>query len=331
MKINTDSIRKIIHTEYGFPILSIEPLNLGYDANTMVFKILSSGQQAYFLKIRSKYFSVSCNILFWLSQNAGLTNIINPIETLDKKLYVKTPSAYFMVYPYINGKSGLDLALTKDQFIEFGRFLKKLHSEKIPNRYFETIPADNCGDQYIEMTKNIGMIKKYLKSHKKILREDNIILDFFAALETYQNKISEIISYLENTVNEISCKNLCVCHGDIHAGNLLIDKNNFYVVDWDTMILAPKEKDLMYIGGGIGSKWTKDADIENFYKGYGREDEVNKNLLKYYRCKRIIRDIYYFTGKITDIKYENEKRSDCLIMFKNLFEPGNAAEMALKA
>jgi hypothetical protein len=42
-----------------------------------------------------------------------------------------------------------------------------------------------------------------------------------------------------------------LCHSDIHAGNILIDVNDdFYIVDWDNPILAPKEHDLMFIGGG---------------------------------------------------------------------------------
>jgi spectinomycin phosphotransferase len=135
---------------------------------------------------------------------------------------------------------------------------------------------------------------------------------------------------LENTINNISCENICLCHGDIHAGNLLFGENGLYIVDWDTLVLASKEKDLMYIGGGIGNKWNKNDDIENFYKGYGQEIEIDKKLIKYYRCKRIIQDIYYFIKEINDLKYSNERRNICLGIFKNQFEPDNVVELALK-
>ena len=47
-----------------------------------------------------------------------------------------------------------------------------------------------------------------------------------------------------------------VCHFDIHAGNILIDDDgSLYIVDWDDPILAPKERDLMYIGGGLLGGW----------------------------------------------------------------------------
>jgi spectinomycin phosphotransferase len=203
--------------------------------------------------------------------------------------------------------------------------LYKLHSVKLPNDYLKIIPVDKYNRGYIEM------IKKYLKKYKRTSYNDSIIMDFITALELNQSTINEIIYYLESTVNEISCENICLCHGDIHAGNLLFGENDLYIVDWDTLVLASKEKDLMYIGGGIGNKWNTNDDIEYFYKGYGQEIEIDRNLIKYYRCKRIIQDIYYFIKEINDLKYSNERRKICLGIFKSQFEPNNVVEIALKA
>jgi len=86
----------------------------------------------------------------------------------------------------------------------------------------------------------------------------------------------------------------------------------------------------MYIGGGIGKKWSNDEDIKNFYKGYSHENETDKMLLKYYRCKRIIQEIYYFNKEILDLNYGNERRNGCLGIFNSFFEPCNVVEMALK-
>jgi spectinomycin phosphotransferase len=325
MKLSTNNIKEIIQKEYGFSIAGIEKLDLGFDANTMVFKVSSTEQKDYFLKIRSKYFSESCiSVPFWLSKKFGLANIINPIETMDKKLYVKKSSSYIMMYPYITGKSGWDVTLTKEQFIEFGRFMYKLHSVKLPNDSLESIPMDKYNRKHIET------VKKYLKNHKRQRSNDSVIMDFNTALETNQSAINEIIYYLENTVNETSREKICLCHGDINAGNLLFNENDLYIVDWDTLVLASREKDLMYIGGGIGNKWNNNDDIEYFYKGYGREIEIDKKLIKYHRCKRIIQDIFYFVKEINELKYGNERRNDVLRVFKSLFESKNVVEMALK-
>lgn len=54
----------------------------------------------------------------------------------------------------------------------------------------------------------------------------------------------------------------------------------FYLVDWDDPIMAPKERDLMFIGGGVGNVWNRSHEEELFYEGYGKVD-VNPVLLAY--------------------------------------------------
>jgi spectinomycin phosphotransferase len=165
---------------------------------------------------------------------------------------------------------------------------------------------------------------KYRNSVKKILKEtrnesNNIIINFFDVLKENERIIIEMIDCLEKISSELGkkSKRTCLCHGDIHAGNLLINKDSFYIIDWDTIILAPKEKDLMFIGGDIGNKWKKDEEIEYFYKGYGKELKIDINLIKYYRYERIIQDIYEFHQQIMNIETNEEERKKALNYLKN--------------
>ena len=321
-----ENILKIIEKEYGISISNIEQLNIGFDGNTMVYKLLSFDEKTYFLKIRSEIFcESSLNIPFWLSNNYGIKELINPIETIDKKLYVEKSSQYIILFPYISGISGWDKDLTKEQFIDFGKFMKTLHSAKYPEEYLNSIQIEEYNPKYREM------VKSYLSNLNGQIYSDTIILEFFNALEINQNAIKELLNYLNMAVNNIlnDRQTLCLCHGDIHAGNIFIEKNNFYVVDWDTIIMAPKERDLMFIGGGIGDKWNTKEEISYFYKGYGEETMVNIELIKYYRCERIIQDIYEFYQEIIGTKYDVEKRKLCLKHFKSQFEPKNVVEISL--
>ena len=90
-----------------------------------------------------------------------------------------------------------------------------------------------------------------------------------------------------------------MCHADIHAWNLLIDGSGaLYIVDWDTLIFAPKERDLMFVGSGLGGRGHSPAEEESlFYQGYGptRVDPIG---MAYYRYERIIEDIASFCQQI---------------------------------
>jgi spectinomycin phosphotransferase len=59
---------------------------------------------------------------------------------------------------------------------------------------------------------------------------------------------------------------------------LVNGNNSIYIVDWDDPVMAPKERDLMFIGGGVANVWNKLHEEESFYRGYGRA-EINTKLL----------------------------------------------------
>jgi spectinomycin phosphotransferase len=283
MKIDLEKISEIIQTEYGISVSSINQLNIGFDQNTSVFKLFSNENKAFFLKIRSKNFTKTSLIVpAFISDNIDSSNIINIVKTIDGKLYVKRTSLYFMIFPFINGQSGWDISLTKDQFVDFREFMYRIHSMKFPKKYTKIIPKERYDSKYRED------VRKYLNNIGDNIYDNPVIIDFLNIFQDKKDVILRILDYLEKSVKEIKAKKqkMCLCHGDIHAGNILIDQNNFYIVDWDTIIIAPKEKDLMFIGGGIGNKWNKPEEIEYFYYGYGKEMGIDKNLIKYYRCER---------------------------------------------
>ncbi|HSG16803.1 MAG TPA: hypothetical protein VLE70_10850 [Anaerolineae bacterium] len=48
--------------------------------------------------------------------------------------------------------------------------------------------------------------------------------------------------------------------------NVLIDAAGaFFIVDWDEAILAPKERDLMSIGGGLMGGWKSPQEEEAWF------------------------------------------------------------------
>ncbi len=90
-----------------------------------------------------------------------------------------------------------------------------------------------------------------------------------------------------------------MCHADIHGWNLLIDKEGaLFVVDWDTVIFAPKERDLMFVGAGIGDSGRTPLEEEAlFYQGYGHTN-INQAGIAYYRYERVIEDIGVYCEQI---------------------------------
>jgi spectinomycin phosphotransferase len=143
--------------------------------------------------------------------------------------------------------------------------------------------------------------------------------------------INRILARTDELIRQIKKMEIkyCLCHGDIHAANILIsDDNNFFIVDWDTLILAPKERDLMFIGGGIAGKWNVKEEEKLFYKGYGAYDDVNKILLAYYRYYRIIEDIAVYCDQFFEENIQEENQKVIIERIDSNFWPGNTVDMA---
>ena len=104
-------------------------------------------------------------------------------------------------------------------------------------------------------------------------------------------KLAERAEALVITVQKQPLEHI-LCHADMHDWKLIIDKENaLYIVDWDTLIFAPVERDLMFIGAGIcDSGLTATEEESLFYRCYG-QTKINQDVLAYYRFERIIQDI----------------------------------------
>jgi spectinomycin phosphotransferase len=98
------------------------------------------------------------------------------------------------------------------------------------------------------------------------------------------------------------------------------------IVDWDEPILAPKERDLMFIGGGVGGIWNNDQEASWFYQGYG-QTEIDLLALSYYRYERIVADFAAYSEQIFGMHGSVEDRQKGLRLM-NQFLPNNVVEIA---
>jgi spectinomycin phosphotransferase len=124
---------------------------------------------------------------------------------------------------------------------------------------------------------------------------------------------------------------LTLCHTDLHAGNLHIASDgSLYIVDWDAPRLAPKERDLMAVGGGLLSELDSAQEEALFYAGYG-ETEIDREAVAYYRYERVVQDFAAFGEALLDSEAGGEDRAQSLKYFASNFEPGSALEAARRS
>jgi spectinomycin phosphotransferase len=108
----------------------------------------------------------------------------------------------------------------------------------------------------------------------------------------------------------------------------MTEKGGFFIVDWDEPILAPKEQDLMYIGGGLlASGRTPQEEEDLFYQAYGQV-QIDASALTYYRYERIIQDIAAYCEQLLLSDEGDADRARSLRALKSNFLPGGTIAMA---
>jgi spectinomycin phosphotransferase len=307
-----------IEKEYATKIVKKEQLYIGADKDTLVFKIETEDNSNYFMKIRTGHFIETSVTIPYLLSRTLKKNIVRPLETVKGHLYLSLENCTVILYPFVLGKSGWELSLSENQWIEFGKLLHGIHNMRLPEEA-RNIPCESYNAKWrINLKEKMGTLYG-------LQTKDEFIKFLYGKREV----IGKMIDRAEKTAGKIKEKapKFCLCHGDIHAGNLLItDKNSFYIVDWDTIIQAPKERDLMFIGGGIGNKWNKAEEENIFYRGYAGRETIDPLIMIYYRYERIIQDIveycdHYFSEKA-------QKKDEILKIVESMFEPNNVVDMA---
>jgi spectinomycin phosphotransferase len=112
----------------------------------------------------------------------------------------------------------------------------------------------------------------------------------------------------------------------------LIDPNGLlYIVDWDAPLWAPKERDLMFAGGGLGAGWlTPVAEEAAFYEGYG-STALNSVALAYYRYERIIQDIAAYCEQLLLSDEGGDDRPQSFRYLASNFLPDSVLAIAMRA
>jgi spectinomycin phosphotransferase len=325
--LEDEFIIRCAETEFELVVEQFEFLPIGADRDTAVYRLTSEDGKPFFLKLRRGEFSAaSVEIPKYLS-SLGIKEIIPPLPTKTGQLWVSLEDFKIILYPFVEGKNGFEHNLSDQQWIEFGSALKRFHSTDFPAKITKEIPWESYSPRWRDSLKN------FLANIKERSFSDTIAKEMAAFLYSKKTEILVLVKRAEQLARKMQHRHrrYIVCHGDIHAWNLLITGGgDFYLVDWDTLILAPKERDLMFIGAGLeGTGRTADEEIALFYQGYG-QTEVDRSAIKYYRYERIIEDIAVYCEQIFLSDKGCEDREQSFKNVKSNFEPNGTIEMAIQ-
>ena len=321
--ISDELIADCVQEAYGLPAADLSFLPIGADMGTIVYRLSTQERTTYFLKLRKGFSEIVVTAPLFLSSQ-GIQEVILPLETKAKQYWADFGEYTLILYPFIEGKNGFEMELTDQHNRRLGGALKAIHSAQIPPKLETRIPKESFSPHWRDSLKALQARVEEAPFQEPAAAK---LADFMKARRV---EISRLIERTEVLASELQSKpfELVLCHTDIHGANMLITGNDeFYIVDWDAPMLAPKERDLMFVGGGIDNIWKSKRDEAVFYEGYGKT-EIDLALLAYYRYERIIADLVAYCELLFLTDEGGADREPAYETFKSNFEPGQTIEIA---
>jgi spectinomycin phosphotransferase len=322
-KIPNELIISRLQEEYKLRVVELTFLPIGADSRTAVYRVTTDDGLEYFLKLRKNFNELIVRIPLFLREN-GVGEIISPFETKSKQYWADFGDYKLILYPFIEGKDGFERELTDQHRQRLGTAFKGIHTAQLLPELKKLVKRDTFSAEWRED------MKSYQAQVESKGFDEPVAAKLADFMKFHRNEIIRLVERAEQLASELQSNppELVLCHSDIHGGNILISNTDeLYIVDWDDPILAPKERDLMFIGGGIDSIWKSKREEDVFYEGYGKT-EINLVALAYHRYERIIEDLVVICEQLLSTDEGGADRERSFGWFTSNFEPSQTIEIA---
>ena len=310
--VGEERLRACLQDQYDLIPLVLEFLPLGHDYNAGVYHVVSVQGDAYLLKATSRLlYEPSCLIPAYL-RDQGITSIVAPVPTRKGAPWTKLGEWTVILYPWIDGECS-ETAMTNAQWKEVGSIFQRIHQIKLPALGGSSSLREECFDP----TEYTQWIRTFETQH---LQEQSGASASQRALRSswkaHQPTIHTAVTRLQKLAEMLQSRTFpsVICHADLHARNLIRDRaGHVFVIDWDEVMLAPKERDFIFI---------RKPYAEAFFQGYG-DAEVNWSLLTYYLWERVVQDLIYLAHNVCfRDNWAEETRAQVAQTFHESLEPG---------
>jgi len=326
--LQDEKIFACLQDEYGLLVVQAAFLPLGADLNTAVYRAVADDETPYFVKLRRGVFDEIAVALPKFLNDQGIGHIIPPLATKTGQLWASLDAFKLILYPFVEGRDAYEVNLSDRHWGEFGTALKRIHTAVVPLTLTRRLQQETYSPQWRES------VKTFLERVEADAFDDPVAVKLAAFLRARRDELLDLVGRAERLALALQAYSpeFIVCHSDLHAGNILIDADDaLYIVDWDNPILASKERDLMFIGGGlVGAGHTAQEEETLFYKGYG-QTQIDPIALAYYRYERIIQDIAVYCEQLFLTHEGGEDREQSLRYLTSNFLPNSVLEIAYKS
>lgn len=303
-------LRACLQDQYGLIPTTFDFLPLGLDYHAWVYRVGSEQGSDYLLKATSRpLYEPACLVPRYL-RDQGITAVVAPIPTKSNALWAQLEDWRVIVYPFIEGDTRWE-GMTDAQWREVGSVFKRIHQVALPSQ----VRLEEMKKETFDAAEYARWIRGFEAEHARARdgagATERTLRDLWMA---HQPTILAGVTALEKLAEVLQKRELPygICHADLHPANLLRDAaGRVFVIDWDEVMLAPRERDFIFV-----SELRADA----FFQGYGQV-EIDWTALTYYLWERVVQDVIACAQDVfSRDDLGEESKADIVQLFRDILE-----------
>lgn len=314
--LGPERLREVVLAAYAVDLVALEPVAAGADASARTWRGSDESGAAWAVRETTGAGSAGPAV----AAAVGAVGVPLPRRTLDGALVADADRVRVTVVPWVEGRSALDADPSRAQWAAFGRLLAAVHATD-PATVGAPLPHDvHDGADVAALVAaadaaGVGVV-------------DRIGYDAAEIWVTARARVGWVLDGVRRTGADGS-RDLVLCHGDPHRGNLVIDDDQrLWLLDWDDTVLSWRERDLLMVVGGLpGFSTVSPEQLRWFEEGYGPVD-VDPVRLAHHRGVRALEDVALFTCDALDRSRTDDERAWALDLVRAHLRPDGILALA---
>jgi spectinomycin phosphotransferase len=318
-----DRIVGALEAGFGIRVAALAFLPVGNDAASWAYRVEVPRGPSLFLKVRAGPAMPGAAVPDHL-QRHGVPLVLGPLRTGAGAPSLVVDRFALALYPMLEARTGAEVGLAADQWRRLGRAVARVHA--------------------VPVAPLAGLVgrERFRPSRRELLPDlealvetasvdDPVAARLAACWRAHRDAIAALVDRADRLGRGVARGRApqVLRHGDLHSWNVLVEADGrLWIVDWDEAVVAPRERDLFFVVGGIGHGLVGPGDTDSFLQGYGGTDP-DPRLLAYYRCAWAVQDIAaYGEQALLAPGLGEASRRDAVAGFEDLFAPGNIVDLA---
>ena len=209
----------------------------------------------------------------------GVPGVVGPVPTRNGWLWSEREGRRLSVVPWVSDDRALGGGMSAQHWASYGVLLAKVHATEVTDSMAELLPREKHTHERVESTVRALERRLHISVDESAgvgVPADHLARALAQEWRAAASLVSTLLEQADGLGRELRTRHTpgVVCHGDPHLGNMLIGGDDrVWLIDWDDAVLAQRERDLMFVIGGVLAFAPVSPEEQSwFFDGYGAAD-----------------------------------------------------------